>query len=262
MSVHTLSPRVLPSDHGSVPLVPNGRSPRPLAWLVIAFALLPALLMLTDSGAGFRLVMGALTVTVLTVGIGLHVMFGAIAPRAVRVDDTAPWLWFVPSAAASVPVLLMGVALLLPAIAQLVVDVAGLATATTSWLLSRAPYVLGALGVVIIVTRLTRLRTVAGLEVTSHGVRGIRGHGRVDWSWDDLARVEVIAAPAAKLALTPQGASAPTALAPALALGSDPNLVAVIVRYYLERPAERGVLDEGGVTAIRRVEEAVRERSR
>ncbi|WP_159499998.1 hypothetical protein [Microbacterium sp. 18062] len=261
MTLQRMSPRVEPVGEASVPVFPNGRSPRPLAWLVIAFALLPASLAFVDDRVGFRLVMGALALTILTVGVGLHVMLGAVEPRVVSIDAAARALRFAPSAAATAPTLVMAFALLLPALAQLVVDVAALPTMPASFLLSRGPYALGALGVVILAVRLWQTRVPAGLELSPEGLRGIRGRARVEWRWEDLAEAGVVAGPAAKLSLVSRGGTGSPVLAPAIALGSDPNQVAAIVRYYLERPAERTVLADGGIAAVRRVEDALRERT-
>ncbi|MDF2920774.1 MAG: murein endopeptidase, partial [Microbacterium sp.] len=127
--------------------------------------------------------------------------------------------------------------------------------------LSRSPYAIGVLGLAFIAVWVWRLRVPAGLELTPAGVRGVRGSARIDWSWDDLVQVGVVGAPVAKLSLTPRGGVGRPVLAPTLALGSDPNEVAAIVRYYLERPAERGALADGGVAAVRRVEDALSART-
>ena len=255
MNLQRLSPRI-PSE-AQVPVFPGGRSPRMLAWLVIAAALLPAALAVADARLGFRLVMAALAVTILTAGVALHVMFGVVEPRLVRVDADARGLRFTPPAAAVAPVYAIGAALLLPAVAQLVVDTQGLPTMSGTFLLTRAPYALGVLGIVVIAVQLWRRRIPAGLELTPDGLRGIRGHGEVDWVWGDLAEARVVAGPAAKLSLVPRGGKGRPVLAPMLALGSDPNQVAAIVRYYLEHPAERAALADGGVEAVRRVETAL-----
>lgn len=254
MSVQLMSPLVRSRDEVSVPVVPNGRSPRPLGWLVIAFAVVPLFLLLVDDQPGSRLLMGALTVTIIVVGVGLLASFGAIEAGVVRVDRDAATLRFVPPRAATLPRTATAIALLLPAIAQGVADAAGLPTGLTTAVLSRAPYLLGALGVVVLAVRLWQLRVPTGLELTPTGLRGIRGVADIDLRWDDLADVGVVAAPAAKLTLVTRGGGGGV-LAPALALGSDPNQVAAIVRYYLDRPAERGALEEGGVAAVRRVEQ-------
>lgn len=255
MALQRLSPRLAPSADAAIPVFPNGRSPRPLAWLVIAVALLPAFLTLADDRLGFRLVMAALALAIVVIGVGLFVMFGSIERHVVRVDAAAPALRFAPPAAATVPPVLIALALLLPAIAQAVVEVTGLPT-MPSILLSRGPYALGLLGLIILGVRLWQLRVPAGLTLTPAGLRGIRGRADIDWRWEDLASVSVVAAPAAKLALVPRGGAGRPVQAPALALGSDPNAVAAIIRHYLENPRERAALSEGGAAAVRRVEDS------
>ncbi|WP_460772146.1 hypothetical protein [Microbacterium sp. GXF7504] len=252
MSLQRLHPRIPSAEQ--VPVFPNGRNPRMLGWVVIGVALLPAALAVFDDRLGFRFVMAALAVTVVSAGVALLVMFGVIEPRVVRVDTDARSLRFVPPAAAVWPISAIAVALLLPAVAQLVVDTQGLPTMAGGVLLTRAPYLLGVLGLAILTVQLWRRRIPAGLELTPERLRGIRGH--LDLGWDELAQVSVVAGRAAKLSLVPRGGKGRPVLAPTLALGSDPNQVAAIVRYYLERPAERAALAEGGVAAVRRVEAA------
>jgi hypothetical protein len=204
--------------------------------------------------------MAALALTILIIGIGVHAMFGTIEPRVVRVDADAASLRFMPPAAATVPPLVIALALLLPAIARAIVDAAALPPMNWSWLLARGPYALGALGLAVLAVRLWQLRVPAGLELTPRGLRGIRGRAHLDWAWEDLGDVRVVAGPAAKLLLAMRGGTSPV-LAPTITLGSDPNQVAAIVRFYLEHPAERTALTEGGPAAVRRAEDAMRERS-
>lgn len=256
-----MTPRVGTDGEAVVPVFPNGRDPRFLGWLVIAFALVPVLLVIADDRLGFRLVMGALALALVIAGIGVRIMLGAIEPRIVRVDGDAPALHFRPPASATAPMLLLPVAFLLPAIAQLVVDLASLPTMSSSLIVGRGPYALGVLAIVVIAAQLWGMRVPAGLILTTEGLLGIRGAGPVQLRWEELASVSVVAGPAAKLSLIAQGGGRPI-LAPSRVLGSDPNQVAAIVRFYLERPAERRVLAEGGVVAVRRVEEALRKTTR
>lgn len=252
-----MSPRLPVSGGEEISVFPRGRDPRPLAWLVIAFTIVPALIALVSDEPGTRLILGALAVTVLVIGISTLVMFGAIGSRVVRVHDAPGALRFVPSRAATVPMYAIGLALLLPGAARLTADASGMRLVQTSLLVTVAPYVLGALGLVVLVLRLVRLRVPAGLTLTSKGLRGIRGQGELDWRWEDLARVGVVAAPAAKLSLLRVGSARPI-LAPPLALGSDPNLVAALVQFYLDHPSRRVMLDAGGPDAVRHAEQASR----
>jgi hypothetical protein len=260
MNLHRMSPRIAPEGESRVPVFPKGRSPRALASLILLFAVPGVIVAIAGDRLGLRLVMGALAIVVVTVSVALHVMAGVIEARVVRVVKDAPTLHFAPPPVATVPIFVIGLSLLLPALAQFVADMQGLQTLSTR-LLSTGPYLLGALGFAAIVVQLWRMRVPAGLELSPEGLRGIRGYGDFAWGWDDLAQVGVIAGPAAKLSLVPRGGMGRPVLAPTLGLGSDPNEVAAIVRYYFENPAEREALDEGGVEAVRRVEDALRART-
>jgi hypothetical protein len=260
MSLHRMSPRVVPDGEPRVPVAPKGLSANQRAGLVLLFAVPGIVIVIADDRVGLRLVMGALVVLVVAVSVGLRVMLGAIEARVVRVVGDAPTLHFAPRAASTLPTLVLGMAALLPALAQLVADLNGLPT-MSGILLTRAPYVLGVIGIATIAVYLWRLRVPAGLELSPEGLRGIRGPADFAWGWDDLAQVRVVAAPIAKLSLVPRGGMGRPVFAPMLSLGSDPNEVAAIVRYYLERPAEREALADGGVDAVRRVEDALRART-
>lgn len=260
MTLHRMSPRVVPEGATRVPVTPKGLSANQRSVLLLLFAVPPIVIVIADDRAGLRLVMGALAVLIVTAVVWFRLVLGTIEPRVVRVVGDASTLHFAPPAASTVPTLVLGVVVLLPALAQLMVDVNGLPT-MSGILLSRAPYVLGVIGVATIAVYLWRLRVPLGLELFPEGLRGIRGAGDFAWSWDDLAQVSVVAAPIAKLSLVPRGGMGRPVLAPTISLGSDPNEVAAIVRYYLERPAEREALDEGGIEAVRRVEDALRART-
>lgn len=255
-----MSPRVLPTDASRVPVIPPGLSARARANMFLAFAVVPAVIAFADDRLGLRLLMGSLVVLLLTLSIGLRIMLGDVDERAVRVVAGTTSLRFAPTAAATLPTLALGLAGILVAVVQLVVDLAGLPTMTGSFLLFRLPYVLGVVGIGVLAYELWQLRLPAGLELTPDGLKGARGGGRVDWRWEELALVSVSKAPAAKLSLLPNGGRRPV-LIRAGALGSDPNEVAAIVNYYRERPAERRFLAEGGPAAVRRVEDAVRART-
>lgn len=257
MGIVTASPR-LPSAEPRIPVFPNSRRPTWLVAIVVLFAVLPVLMAVVDDRLGLRLVMGALALTILGAAACLHVLFGTIQERLLRVDPSASGIWFRPAPAATAVPFVLGGLLLLPAVAQMVVDLGDLAT-MPSFLLTRAPYALALLGVGVIVVNAVRLREPAGLQVTAEGLKGIRGRGRVDWTWDELTEVGVGTGPVAKLNLVADGAG-PRVEAPMLALGSDPNQVATVVRYFLDVPSARAELNGPGPVALRSVDEALRAR--
>lgn len=257
MAITRMSPR-LPSTDPRNPVFPDGRRPSWLVAVVGIFAVLPVIMAVADDRLGLRLVMGALTLTIVGAAVCLHVLFSTIQERLLRVDDSVSGIWFRPAPAATAVPFVLGGLLLLPAVAQIVVDVADLAT-MPSFLLTRAPYALGLLGLGVIAVNAVRLREPAGLHLTAEGLRGIRGRGRVDWGWDELAEVGVGAGPVAKLTLVADGAG-PRVEAPMLALGSDPNQVATVVRYFRDLPSARETLDGPGGVALRGVDDALRAR--
>ncbi|KEP75423.1 hypothetical protein HR12_34370 [Microbacterium sp. SUBG005] len=173
MGVVTTSPR-LPSSEARVPVFPNGRRPTWLVAVVVLFAVLPALMAVADDRLGLRLLMGALTITILGSAACLNAVFGTIQERLLRIDPSASGIWFRPAPAATAVPFVLGILLLLPAVAQIVVDALSLPT-MPSFLLTRAPYALGLLGLGVVVMSAVRLREPAGLHLTTGGLTGIRG---------------------------------------------------------------------------------------
>ncbi len=257
MAISRTSPR-LPSTDPRIPVFPNGRRPSWLVAVVVAFAVFPALIAVADDHLGLRLVMGALTLTILGAAVCLQLLFGTIQERLLRVDESASGIWFRPATATIAVPFVLGGLLLLPAIAQIAVDLADLPT-MPSFLLARAPYAVGLLGLGVIVVNAVRLREPAGLHLTAEGIRGIRGRGRVDWAWDELTEVGVGSGPVARLTLIADGAG-PRVEAPMLPLGSDPNQVATVVRYFRVTPSARAELNNRGPVALRGVDDALRAR--
>ena len=259
MATSTSSPR-LPSSDPRLPVFPNGRRPTWLVAVVALFGVLPVSIAVADDRLGLRLVMGALALSILAAAACLNALFGTIGERTLRVDSTASGIWFRPARAATTVPFVLGGALLLPAIAQLGVDAGSLPT-MPSLLLTRAPYALGLIGLAVIVVNGLRLREPAGLHLTVDGLIGIRGRGRVDWTWDELTDVGLGAGPVARLLLVADGAG-PRVEAPMLALGSDPNQVATVLRYFRDVPSARAELSAPGLVVLRGVDDALRARER
>ncbi|MGO3148139.1 MAG: hypothetical protein ACTIJ6_10725 [Leucobacter sp.] len=102
----------------------------------------------------------------------------------------------------------------------------------------RTAYVLGVLGLVFLAQQLWSLRVPRGLELTSEGLRGVRGAGRIVLSWDDLdAATAMSSRSGAKLGLHAKRGE--VHVIPRRLLGSDPDAVAAIINYYHRHPAER-----------------------
>lgn len=257
MTSRRMTPRLPLLGGREVPVFPRGRNPRPLAWGVIATSVVVGLVAAVGDELSRRILFGALAVMLMVIGIALLVTFRGVVSRALTIDDRPGYLRFVPLRVGSIPVLFIAVSLLLPAGAQLFIDLNGLPMPWGPRLTRSGPYILGVIGIATLVVRIVRLRVPAGLTLTSRGLTGIRGCGALDWSWEELAQVSVVAAPAAKLSLLRAG-GAPLITAPSLSLGSDPNLVAVLVEFYRQHPEHRDALDAGGVEAVRRAEQVLR----
>lgn len=171
-------------------------------------------------------------------------------PGWVQVGATGP-LRFAPSR--SLQLLPFGIAVLavIPGILQLVAATSGAgfgARGGSIWLTLAS----GA-GVLWLGQQLWNLRLPTGLTVTPQGLVGVRGAGHLHASWEDIAEITVTrAGNGAKLHVIASNGS--LAQVPAAALGSDPSVVAAIVRHFHTSPGDRQVLDQG-VRAIRTVED-------
>ncbi|MDR6201085.1 hypothetical protein QE374_002994 [Microbacterium sp. SORGH_AS428] len=255
MTVRRMTP-TLPLLGGEVPVFPRGRNPRPLGWGVIATSVVVGLIAAVSDELSRRVLFGALAVMLMVIGIALLITFQGVVSRALTIDDRPGALRFVPLRVGSVPMLFIAVSLLLPAGAQLFIDLNGLPAPWGPRLTRSGPYILGVIGIATLVVRIVRRRVPAGLTLSPRGVTGIRGCGALDWPWDELAQVSVVAAPAARLSLLRAG-GAPLITAPSLSLGSDPNLVAALVEFYRQHPEHRDALEVGGVEAVRRAEQVL-----
>lgn len=106
---------------------------------------------------------------------------------------------------------------------------------------------------------LWRLPNPRGLNLSEQGLAGIRGNRKLRLSWDQIERVSVDKRRTVNLVLTTRQGR-PLRI-PSAQIGSDANVVAVVVRHFLEHPAERWMLADAG-QALDRVEELSGEKRR
>jgi hypothetical protein len=171
----------------------------------------------------------------------------------VRVDGRRRATRFVPTRLVSAVNPILASLAIVPAAA--IISVGGIGSTIPSlvdfgrW----GPFGLAGLGLALLAREVVALATPRGLLLTAAGLTGIRGARRIDLGWDDVLGVGVIDARRAFLAI--RTTSGLLKVEP-YAIGSDPNVVAPIVRHYLTHPEDRHLLADP-VAAIRRVEEAV-----
>lgn len=180
---------------------------------------------------------------------------GSTVPGAIRVAEGA--LRFIrPRSAATLP-MAMGVTSTTAGVLSLVApawtgEVFGLAAGfgpLTVWLGA-----LTLLGAVWLVQQAWGLRLPPGLGVSALGLWGVRGGADVSLAWDDLESVSVVdSRTGARLAFALTDDS--VIGVPRYDIGSDPNLVAVIIEHFRTHPEDREALGDAD-EAIRRVEAA------
>lgn len=170
----------------------------------------------------------------------------------VRVDGRGRGTRFVPTGLVSAVNPILASLMIVPAAA--IVLVGGVGTTIPSLLdVSRwGPFGLAALGLSLLTREIAGLTVPRGLLLTPAGLTGIRGARRLNLAWDDVLGVGVVDAKRAYLGIRTAGGLVKVE---PYAIGSDPNVVAPIVRHYLNHPEDRHLLGDPAA-AIRRVEEA------
>jgi len=254
MSMSVLRPRLATQGASGVTIRPRGYSPLGVtAFFVLATAVIAVVAFVAESVA-LQVGTGLLAVAVLGCGVGLRGVMESASPRSIRIDPSPGGVRFTPTRAVRSTFLVLGLLLLAPAVAFLILRYLAIPSAgpvdVERW------YVLGIglVGVGVVAHEVWILRVPAGLTLTEHGVSGTRGAGRIRLTWDEVATVGVVDLRGAHLLLTTTSGER-IRIAPYW-IGSDPNVVAPIVRYFLHDPARRHLLGGDPRAAIRRVEEA------
>jgi len=249
--------RLPPDVRTRVPLNANPHKVRPAISGVYAASLLPAFVAVVVGVPGVQLVMAAIAFTVVVAATGAAMQLRHVKERRLLIDASAESLWFRPRASRGAWTVVMAASTLVPAAAMVYGLIAGL-PGSSSRSIVVGTSVMAAVGLVALGRMLWATRIPAGLELTELGIHGIRGAGEAHLPWEDVAEVGVVAAPAAKLSIAASNGSRPV-LAAMPYLGADPNDVAVVLRFFRDHPEERVSLSEGGIPALRRVEDALRE---
>lgn len=168
----------------------------------------------------------------------------------VRVADSGA-LRFAPSRTLELLPLVIATLALLPGVLQIVATLGGSSFGSRGgsvWLTLAS-----AAGLVWLVQQLWSLRLPTGLSVTAEGLTGVRGGGKLNASWADITDVSLLrGANGDKLHLITSNGS--LAQISAAAIGSDPGVVAAVVKHFHAFPAARSSLVDGA-RAIRAVED-------
>jgi hypothetical protein len=179
----------------------------------------------------YRFAMGSIAVCMALYLLAIKVFSTGLSAGVVRIDPKYVSLRFV--AAPNVALLILAIYLfgLLPGLAML---------------MARS----GRFRLMIILVSLTAVAGIGqqvwgltmspGLTLTQTGLHGVRGSRRVSLTWADLDRAYVSAMPKQRLNLRPH--SGKTIAVLILFTGSDPNIVAHIINFYLAHPEHRALL--------------------
>jgi hypothetical protein len=249
VSADRLSPRVLPdTDTRPAPLNAENYNPALFGTIFVVGALVFGAIALAADELALRLFLGfAALASVLILVIVLRFQT-SLTERIVRIDPSVSGLRFVASRSVRSSWLVFCVIGLVPAVLAATVGAPQQPTRTV-W----GMYAVSALAALWLIQQLFGFRTPPGLTLSQHGIRGVRGTGSIDITWDQLERVEVTSTGGAKLVL--HSTHSPAVVIEPRWTGSDPNIIAPIVDYYRTHPAERSALADPRA-ALRLVEAA------
>lgn len=247
-----IRPRIL---HPGVPRVPvraAAYSPGRLNGVFLAIAGGSTLLAFVRTPAWERPVWGVIAIGMVIFGVGVRGFMEAVDEGHVRTRASRGGILLAPTLLVSVSLWIGGALALLPLLTALLVWPPGAPLPSLLQWTRWAPAVGAGFGLFILGREILRLRTPRGLLLTPAGLTGIRGALHLDLAWDDVLGVGVVDANRAYLGI--RTGSGLVKVEP-YAIGSDPNVVAPIVRHYLNHPEDRHLLADP-VAAIRRVEAA------
>jgi len=241
--------------------------------LLIALMIAPALVLVVVAivvpDLPLRVVTGSLAAMLTFLAIGVVVLNTTVRPDAVRVDRTAKGLRFV-NPGICLP--LFCLAFSCGVLPSFVVVFIGSDILSLTWVYRCIVY--GLLSLAGLAFQLWSLRVPRGLTLTESGLRGLRGSKLVDLAWADLVGANVVAGD--RVGYGSAWRSGPSARAIArgkgkgrailmlkldsitsiqlepVYTGSDANVVAIIINFYLAHPEHRALLSTP-VEALARV---------
>lgn len=208
--------------------------------LLIAAMVVGILLSFQSNDLNYRLQIVGLGLALGGLGAALLLWEVSVTVGVVRFENHSPSLRFSYAPRLDLMYPLAAVLMIFPATVALFALLRGEAAAEIGFG-RRTAYVLGILGLALLTQQLWALRVPRGLELTSEGLRGVRGAGRIVLTWDDLSAASAMSTRSgAKLGLHAKRGE--VHILPRRLIGSDPDAVAAIINYYLRHPADRDYL--------------------
>jgi hypothetical protein len=237
MSGVRMTPRVLDRSKTRVRLLSEKYNPIVVvATLGITFAVCAAFALL-DGDLGYRTIMGSVGAASLAALFASLAFQSSMKERGIRIDSGFAGLRFVAPVTTQALFSIMGIIGLIPGLVVAAEISAGITRRGAIGFIA-----LSLVFLVVLVQQVMSLRTPVGLALTPDRIRGVRGGKQVDLPWNDLARVEVIHAKGAQLVLHLRSGDDIT-VDPRYT-GSDPNVLAPIIEYFLNHPGSRDTLTE------------------
>lgn len=247
MTRERVSMRRVASDRNHVPLHATTQSPLVAFVVLIAIALLAAAIAVASADPQLTPFMGAFALLFVAAAFVVHRWSAMLEQRVVRVDTARDGLRFVAPAGVQLGFALLGLLALLPVVSVLLFGLPSEAP-----LGPLLPLVVGGAALAGLGQEAWALRIPDGLTLSEAGLRGVRGSTPVELSWDDLSHASVVSVKGARLVLNLR--SGRGIVVDPRRIGSDPNVVAPVIDFFLENPRHRAVLSTP-VAALALVEE-------
>jgi hypothetical protein len=253
MSTSVLTPRVTTLGAPLVAVRASGYSPLGVTAFFTLAAAVSALIAIFVKPVALQIGMGLLAAAMIGAGVGIRRVMESTSARTIRIDPAAGSVRFISTRVVRSTFLTVGFLLIAPGLTFLVLQY--LAIPSGNPVDFKRWYILGLglLGLCIVAHELWILRIPPGLTLTEFGISGTRGVRLIRLTWDEIATVGVVDMRGAHLLLKTTAGEL-IRIAPYW-IGSDPNVVAPIIWYFLHNPGQRHLLTDPRA-AIQQVEEA------
>lgn len=219
----------------AVPLYTSKQSPVVAFVVLIGVAALAGAVAAASADPQLTPFMATFALMFVAAAIVVYRWSTVVQARVVRIDPVRSALRFAAPVTIQLGFAVLGLLALLPLVSVVLFGLPREAPLGLLLLL-----VVGGGAVVGLGQQLWALRAPAGLTLSDSGLRGVRGSIRVAISWSDLSHASVIPGKAAQLVLNLRTGA--VLVVDPHRIGSDPNVVAPVVNFFLANPRHRATL--------------------
>lgn len=222
-------------EHPALALHASPQSPMVAFAVLIGFAVLAGGIAVAAADPRLSPVMGAFALMFVAAAFVAYWWTAMLQPRTVRIDTAQPALRFVQPTAMQPGFAILGLLALLP-----IASVLCFGLPSQVPLGPLLPLVVAGGAVVGLGQQAWALRTPSGLTLDERGLRGVRGSHRFELAWSELSSATIVSAKGARLVLNLR--SGGVIVIDPHRIGSDPNVVAPVIDFFLRNPEHRAAL--------------------